>query len=83
MYTGKALFAQIMDFLPWKIFDRLVSRYDGDHRVHTLPCTEHFRVLVFCAIDLSVKSVRSLPDNHRLESPHFPFYPLQEKSGAF
>ena len=29
MYTGKTLFAQIMDFLPWKTFYRLVSRYHG------------------------------------------------------
>jgi hypothetical protein len=50
MYTGKTLFAQIMDFLPWKTFHRLVSRYDGDHRVRTLPCTEHFRALAFAQL---------------------------------
>ena len=27
MYIGKTLFSQIMDFLPWKTFHRLVSRY--------------------------------------------------------
>jgi len=32
MYTGKTLFTQVMDFLPWKTFHRLVSRYDGDYR---------------------------------------------------
>ena len=30
MYTGKTLFAQLMDFLPWSTFVRLVDRYDGD-----------------------------------------------------
>jgi hypothetical protein len=50
MYTGKTLFAQIMDYLPWKTFHRLVSRYDGDHRVRTLPCAEHFRVLAFAQL---------------------------------
>ena len=50
MYTEKTLFAQIMDFLPWKTFHRLVSRYDGDHRVRILPCTEHFRVLAFAQL---------------------------------
>src|SRR5437660_947995 len=30
MYTGKTLFAQLMDFLPWSTFARLVVRYDGD-----------------------------------------------------
>ncbi len=50
MYTGKTLFAQIMDFLPWKTFHRLVSRYDGDHRIRTLPCAEHFRALAFAQL---------------------------------
>jgi len=29
MNTGKTLFAQLMDFLPWSTFDRIVARYDG------------------------------------------------------
>ena len=31
MYLGKTLFAQIMDFLPWKTFHRIVDRYSGDY----------------------------------------------------
>src|SRR6202040_3392162 len=27
MYTGKTLFAQLMDFLPWTTFARIVERY--------------------------------------------------------
>jgi transposase len=50
MYIGKTLFAQIMDFLPWKTFHRIVDRYDGDHRVRTLNCAEHFRILVFAQL---------------------------------
>jgi Domain of unknown function (DUF4372)/Transposase DDE domain len=50
MYTGKTLFAQLMDFLPWTTFARLVTRYGGDHRVRTLPCTEHFRILSFAQL---------------------------------
>jgi len=50
MYTGKTLFAQIMDFLPWKTFHRLLSRYDGDHRIRTLPSADHFRVLAFAQL---------------------------------
>jgi len=30
MNTGKTLFAQLMDFLPWTTFTRIVVRYDGD-----------------------------------------------------
>jgi hypothetical protein len=27
---GKTLFAQLMDFLPWSTFTRIVARYGGD-----------------------------------------------------
>ena len=50
MYTGKTLFAQLMDFLPWTTFARIVERYGGNHRVRTLACTEHFRVLAFAQL---------------------------------
>ena len=29
MNTGKTLFAQLMDFLPWTTFTRIVDRYGG------------------------------------------------------
>ena len=45
MYAGQTLFAQLMDFLPWTTFARIVSRYGGDHRVRTLACTEQYRGL--------------------------------------
>jgi hypothetical protein len=47
---NKTLFAQLMDFLPWTTFSRIVTRYGGNHRVRTLPCTEHFRVLAFAQL---------------------------------
>jgi len=50
MYVGKPLFAQIMDFLPWKTFHRIVARHGGDHRVRTLSCAEHFRILAFAQL---------------------------------
>ena len=50
MNTGRTLFAQVMDYLPWKTFHRVVSRYEGDYRVRTLPCAEHFCVLAFAQL---------------------------------
>src|ERR1700738_2233030 len=41
--SGKTLFAQLMDFLPWSTFTRIVARYGGDQRVRTLSCAEHYR----------------------------------------
>ena len=50
MYTGKTLFAQLMDFLPWTTFARIVERYGGDRYVKSLRCTEHFRVMAFAQL---------------------------------
>ena len=50
MYLGKTLFAQAMDFLPWKTFHRIVNRYSGDHRTRSLSCAEQFRVMAFAQL---------------------------------
>src|SRR3984957_12275315 len=50
MNTGKTLFAQIMDFLPWSTFDRIVARYDGNRGVRKLPCTAHYQIMAFAQL---------------------------------
>lgn len=50
MFIGKTLFAQIMDFVPWTSFRRIVARYDGDRRVRSLNCAEQFRVMAFAQL---------------------------------
>jgi len=50
MYLGKTLFAQVMDFLPWKTFHRIVDRHGGDRRIRTLSCAEQFRVMAFAQL---------------------------------
>jgi hypothetical protein len=50
MYTGKTVFAQLMDFLPWTTFARIVERYGGDRYVKSLRCAEHFRVMAFAQL---------------------------------
>lgn len=50
MYLGKTLFAQAMDFLPWKTFHRIVNRYNGDHWTRSLSCAEQFRVMAFAQL---------------------------------
>src|SRR5215470_15817190 len=47
MNIGKTLFTQVMEYLPWTTFHRIVGRYDGDRRVRTLTCTEQFRCMAF------------------------------------
>ena len=55
MNSGKTLFAQLMDFLPWSTFTRIVSRYGGDWRVRTLSCAEQYRAMAFAQWLLAVK----------------------------
>jgi len=50
MHTGKTLFAQLMDFLPWTTFARIVERYGGDRYVKSLRCAEHFRAMAFAQL---------------------------------
>lgn len=50
MNSGKTLFAQIMEFVPWTSFARIVARYGGDSRVRSLACTEQFRAMAFAQL---------------------------------
>ena len=50
MNIGKTLFAQLMDFLPWSTFARIVARYCGDARVRTLCCAEQYRAMAFAQL---------------------------------
>ena len=47
MNVGKTLFAQVMEFVPWKTFGRVVQRRGGDAGVRTLNCADLFRVMAF------------------------------------
>ena len=47
MNTGQTLFSQVMDFVPWTSFERIVTKYGGDVRVRSLRCTEQFRIMAF------------------------------------
>jgi transposase len=47
MNTGKTLFAQIMDFLPWSTFDRIVARYEGNRGVRKLSCAAQYQIMGF------------------------------------
>jgi len=50
MNMGKTLFAQIMEFVPWTSFARIVTRHGGDTRVRSLSCTEQFRAMAFAQL---------------------------------
>jgi hypothetical protein len=50
MNQGKTIFAQLMEFVPWTSFARIVTRYGGDSGVRCLPCTEQFRAMAFAQL---------------------------------
>jgi hypothetical protein len=47
MNAGKTLFAQVMEFVPWKTFGRIIAKHKGDCGVRTLSCADLFRILAF------------------------------------
>ena len=50
MNVGKTLFAQVMEFVPWKTFGRIVERHKGDAGMRTLSCADLFRVMAFAQL---------------------------------
>jgi len=59
MNSGKTLFAQLMEFVPWTSFARIVARYGGDSGVRALSCTEQFRAMAFAQLT-SRESLRDI-----------------------
>jgi len=50
MNVGKTLFAQVMEFVPWKTFGRIIDRHRGDAGVRTLGCADLFRIMAFAQL---------------------------------
>jgi hypothetical protein len=50
MHTGKLVFAQVMDFLPWHTFRRLVAKYQGNFNIRTFSCLDQFLCMAFAQL---------------------------------
>ena len=50
MNVGKTLFAQIMAFVPWTSFSRILQRYAGDAGVRSQTCAEQCRAMAFAQL---------------------------------
>jgi len=50
MYSGAMVFSQLMQQLPWRRFQTLVDRYQGDYKAKTFECAEQFRVMAFAQL---------------------------------
>jgi len=49
-YVGKTLFAQVMEFVPWTSFARIVQRHGGNAGVRSLSRAEQFRAMAFAQL---------------------------------
>lgn len=47
MNQGKYIFAQLTDFLPRRVFDRIVDNYEGNKRVRSFTCWNQMLCMVF------------------------------------
>ena len=50
MHTGKLVFSQLMNYLPWHTFRRCVQRYNGDRKVKSFFCSEQYRCMAFAQL---------------------------------
>jgi len=50
MYTGTPIYSQLMQHLPWHRFYSIVQRYQGNYKVKTFRCSDHYRVMAFAQL---------------------------------
>lgn len=50
MNQGKTVLSQLMSFLPEYEFNKCVDAYNGNYRVRTFTCREHFYVMSFALL---------------------------------
>jgi hypothetical protein len=50
MYTGKLVFAQMMEHLPLHTFRRCVARYQGEHKVKSFSCLDQYLCMAFAQL---------------------------------
>ena len=47
MNSGRTIFAQLMDFVPTYEFRKCVDRYNGNHKVISIPCWDQYLCMAF------------------------------------
>ena len=50
MYSGKMIFAQVMEFLPLHEFHKCVQRYQGHYKVKSFSCLDQFLCMAFAQL---------------------------------
>jgi hypothetical protein len=68
MYSGKLVFAQLMDHLPLHTFRRIVKRYGGEYKVKSFSCLDHFLCMAFAQLTFR-ESLRDIETCLRAQQP--------------
>lgn len=50
MHEGKIVFSQIMEYLPRKVFDQCVKKYNGDAYTKSFSCRDQFLAMAFAQL---------------------------------
>ena len=50
MYEGRTVLVQLLEYLPWHTFRRLVHRYGGDKRIRSFTCRDQFLCMIFAQL---------------------------------
>lgn len=50
MNTGKTIFTQVMDFMPWCEFQKCVDRYSGNYKSRMFTCQDQFLCMAFAQL---------------------------------
>lgn len=75
MNQGKYVFAQIVEFLPQRVFDRIVDKYDGNRYFKHFSCWNQFLCMVFGQLTTrdSLRDLIVALDAHSSKSYHLGF----------
>jgi len=50
MHTGRIVFAQVMDYFPYRRFGTCVQRYAGDKKIRSFPCRDQLLCMIFAQL---------------------------------
>ncbi len=72
MNQGKFVFAQITEFLPRRVFDRIVQKYNGNKHIRTFTCWNQMPCMVFGQLTNrdSLRDLIVAIDAHKAKSYH-------------
>lgn len=75
MNTGKYIFSQFVEFLPKRVFDGIVKKYNGDKYVKTFTCWSQLLVMMFGQLSSSdsLREVICIIDAIKNKSYHLGF----------